>query len=376
MKQQLLTLVALFFFLAGYSESAITLLDQYDNDITGKTITVYSSNPSAETLESHIKVWNSGTTGLDVYVRRINNTVVAGSTNSFCFGINCYPPSTDTSTDVTHIDPGTINTSFLGDYYPGGRGISSVTYEFFDNTTTGSKIAASVTVLYAVADVLDLFDEEGNLVNNAAISVRTTDTSSAAYLDARVKVKNNTSAELFMYARRITNAAVSGTTNTFCYGVCYPPFVDTSFVVVSIPGGTTDSSFVADYTPAGQAGTTSLTYEFFDLTTLGSPVTASVTIEFTLSGVGIPENTTMLFDGPNPNPAGSFTTFTYELPASTRSAFLSVRNMAGAEVQSVMLDRESGKAVLNTADLPSGIYLYSLVIDGSVSFTKKLVVRH
>ncbi|MBK7213286.1 MAG: T9SS type A sorting domain-containing protein [Bacteroidales bacterium] len=377
MKQLLLFLSASLLSLVVAAQPGLRILDQYDNDVTGKTITVYHSSPLAEVLEAHLKVENTGDTDLDVFLRRVNNNVVSTSTNSFCFGVNCYPPNVDTSQDVTRIQVGNINSSFLGDYYPnGGRGISSVTYEFYDNTTFATKVSASVTILYAVADVIDLFDEEGHTVNNSVINVHTTDTSSAAYLDAKVKVKNNTSQELFMFARRITNVAVPGTMNTFCYGVCYPPFVDTSFVVVSIPGGAVDSNFVADYTPSGQGGTTSLTYEFYDLYSLGSPVTATVTIEFSLSGVGIPENSTLVFDGPAPNPAQDYTTFTYDLPVSARSASLVIRNLLGAVVDHVILDRESGKAIVNTASLPSGIYLYSLLIDNKVSFTNKLIVRH
>lgn len=377
MKQLLLFFLASLLSLVVAAQPSLRILDQYDNDVTGKTITVYHNSPLAELLEAHLKVVNNGDTDLDVFLRRVNNNVVSVSSNSFCFGVNCYPPNVDTSQEVTRIQVGNINSSFVGDYYPnGGRGISSVTYEFYDNTTAATKVSASVTILYAVADVIDLYDEEGHTVNNSVITVHTSDTSASAYLDTKVKVKNNTSQDLFMYARRITNVAVPGTTNTFCYGVCYPPFVDTSFVVVNIPGGAVDSNFVADYTPAGQGGTTSLTYEFYDLSTLGYPVTATVTIEFSLSGVGIPENSSLVFDGPTPNPAQQFTTFTYDLPKSAKSASLLIRNLIGAEVDHIVLDRESGKAIVNTASLPSGIYLYSLLIDNKVSFTHKLIVSH
>lgn len=377
MKQLLLSFFALLVISAVSAQPGLQVLDQYDNDVTGKTITVYSNNPLAELLESHLKVRNSGDQELSVFLRRVNNSVVANSSNSFCFGVNCYPPFIDTSQVATQLGIGVTDASFLGDYYPGGgRGITSVTYEFYDNTTTASKISASVTVLYAVADVLDLFDEAGNLVNNKIINIHSTNTSAAAIMAAMVKVKNNSSVELFTYAGRIQNTVVPGSFNTFCYGVCYPPFVDTSSVVVQIPAGAIDTNFVADYSPSGNGGTTSLTFNFYDNFTLGSPVVATVTIEFTLSGVGIPENTMFVFTEPSPNPASSFTTFSYELPAQTRNAYLSIRNMLGSEINNVVLDRDSGKAVVNTDQLASGMYLYSLVIDGKISFTKKLIVKH
>ncbi len=377
MKRLLLSLLAMSFLGTVVAQPALQIFDQYDNDVTGKTITVYSNNPLAELMESHLKVYNSGDTDLNVFVRRINNTAVTNSSNAFCFGINCYPPTTDTSQVETPIQVGIMNTTFIGDYYPNqGRGISSVTYEFYDNTSTANKVSASVTVLYALADVLDILDEEGNIINNSTLVVSSNDTSMAAYFDAKVLVRNNTSTDLFMYARRIQNAVVPGTTNTFCYGVCYPPFIDTSFVVVTIPAGGTDNNFVADYTPAGNAGATSLTYEFYDNYTLGEPTTASFTVIFNLSGVGMPENKGLSFSEPTPNPASSFTVFNFDLPASVRSAYMSIRSISGSEVEQIMLDRESGKAIVHTADLPAGLYLYSLVTDGKVNFTKKLLVRH
>jgi len=374
-----LLLSASFFLLIALvnSQPAMQVLDMYENDITGKTITVYTDNPLATDLKSHVYVKNSGDTDLVVYVRRIVNSAVSQSTNGFCFGVNCYPPNIDTSQVETPISIGEINTTFEGDYYPnGGRGISSITYEFYDINTTANKVAASVTVLYGVADVIDLFDEDDHLVNNSTIVVHSTDTSQSSYLHAQVKLKNNTSSELTMYARRIDNSVVPGTMNTFCFGVCYPPDVDTSTVEVKIPGGATDENFLADYYPNGNAGATSLTFAFFDNVTLGAPVTASVTIIFNVSGVGVPENSLYVLNEPYPNPALEFATFTYDLPVSTKTAYLSIRNMVGAEVETVLLDRASGKAVVNTSNLPTGIYLYSLILDGKVNFTKKLAVRH
>lgn len=362
---------------AASSQPALQVLDIYENDITGKTITVYSDNPLAELLESHVYVKNSGDIDLSILVRRIINSAVSPSTNAFCFGVNCYPPFVDTAQVETSIAVGEINTSFIGDYYPnGGRGISSITYEFFDIRTTANKVAASVTVLYAVADVIELFDEDDHLVNNSTIVVHSTDTSQSAYLDAKVKVKNNTSAELTMYARRIDNTIVPGTMNTFCFGVCYPPDVDTSTVEVKIPGGATDENFLADYYPNGQAGATSLSFVFFDNVTLGAPVTANVTIIFNVSGVGVPDVASSLLNEPYPNPASEFTTFTYELPVSAKTAYLCIRSLPGAEVETILLDKASGKAIVNTATLPSGIYLYSLIVDGRVNFTRKMIVNH
>jgi len=88
------------------SQPALQVLDMYENDITGKTITIYTDNPLATDLKSHVYVKNSGEIDLSVYVRRIVNSAVSQSTNGFCFGVNCYPPLVDTSQVETRISIG------------------------------------------------------------------------------------------------------------------------------------------------------------------------------------------------------------------------------------------------------------------------------
>ena len=376
MKHLILLLTSLFLITLVSAQPSLQVLDHNNNVVTGKTITIYNNDYNAALLSLQLKVQNTGNADLNVFTYRKNNIVAAGSANSFCFGVNCYPPFVDTSKVVTPIRAGAIDTSFLGDYYPyGALGVSSVTYIFYDNTTFSSTVSASVTVNYAVAPI-ELFDTAGNQVNGSVISVLSSDTSSASLLNATVKVKNNSGSDLVMFVHRISNTVVPYTSNSFCFGVCYPPTTDTSTVSVTIPNRKEDSTFLADYYPNGNGGTTSLTYEFYDNGAFGSPLVASFTVNFTLKGVGVPDISKTIFNGPFPNPSSDFTTFNYTLPADISNAYLIIRNMLGIEIQRVLLSRESGKAIVNTSQLQSGMYVYSLIMNGNPAFTRKLVVKH
>jgi hypothetical protein len=88
----------------------------------------------------------------DVYVRRIINYEVPGTMNSFCFGVNCYGPTTNVSTYPAVLAPGVIDKSFYGDYYPDAHtGTTSITYEFFDNSTFNKPVKAKATIDFRIS---------------------------------------------------------------------------------------------------------------------------------------------------------------------------------------------------------------------------------
>ena len=76
-----------------------------------------------------------------------------------------------------------------------------------------------------------------------------------------------------------------------------------------------------------------------------------------------------------PNPANSQVTIGYSVPAGTDGTIV-IRDVLGSAKKTVRLDAASGKVSINTSDLSSGIYFYSLEVNGKTAQTKKLVVRH
>jgi hypothetical protein len=225
-------------------------------------------------------------------------------------------------------------------------------------------------------DTLELYDTLGNKINNSTINVNGSNPSVDA-LVGFIWVKNTTNTMMSdVYVRRKINQEASGTENAFCFGVnCYPPWVNTSGVATTIGGGITDESFYADYYPYGNGGMTSITYEFFDSITFGKRVSAKATIEFGISAVGIDENK-MVFKGPFPNPASLHANLDYNLPTATNTAQLIISNTLGVIVETVNLEGRSGKNTLDVSGYASGIYFYSITVDGKVVQTKKLIVKH
>ena len=75
-----------------------------------------------------------------------------------------------------------------------------------------------------------------------------------------------------------------------------------------------------------------------------------------------------------PNPFAEQTTITYNVPASVGKAQLIFFNTNGQVIQTVDIKtRGKGKANVFASDLSSGLYNYTLVADGKVIDSKKMV---
>lgn len=76
-----------------------------------------------------------------------------------------------------------------------------------------------------------------------------------------------------------------------------------------------------------------------------------------------------------PNPADGTTTVRYFLPATTNKASLLVTSSNGAVVKTFSLAKNGeGTISIPSAELAAGAYYYSLLIDGKVSATKKMII--
>jgi hypothetical protein len=75
----------------------------------------------------------------------------------------------------------------------------------------------------------------------------------------------------------------------------------------------------------------------------------------------------------SPNPVQGSTRIAYTLPNGTTSARLLLTDNAGKTIKSMQLTA-SGVIHINTATLSSGIYTYSLIVDGRITDSKKMTV--
>ena len=77
-----------------------------------------------------------------------------------------------------------------------------------------------------------------------------------------------------------------------------------------------------------------------------------------------------------PNPATTFTTIKYELADENIRAKIILCNILGNVVGEYHLTKEANLLSISTQDFSSGVYFYTLNIDGKNLVTRRLVVNH
>lgn len=195
-------------------------------------------------------------------------------------------------------------------------------------------------------------------------------------IEVHLAVKNNTSSVMDIKVKKIEQSIIAGSMNYFCWTECYAPFIFLTPDSMRFPAGHTDSvSFTADYMALGNAGTSEVSYVFFNNNNPND--STSVNIHFYGSPTGIINPTLSKAGISNafPNPARNTISLDYTLPADAASAHILIRDIVGSTLKQTNLNGLNGKAVINIEDLNSGIYFYSLIVNNEVIATRKLIVR-
>lgn len=191
--------------------------------------------------------------------------------------------------------------------------------------------------------------------------------------------------------RREVMSEVSGTINYFCWaGQCFGENTDTSETMSSKNSGECDNTFIGYYEPLGNTGQTVVKYCFYDSNNPTDEECITITYEgdgtllptgiqtiCTLTGIEDLRPSKTHLGGARPNPASNSTIISYELKnLSNGNDIIRVHDMLGQQVQEFVLDSKIGQVEVDVADLPSGLYFYSMQVGGDVISSKKLVVTH
>lgn len=234
-------------------------------------------------------------------------------------------------------------------------------------------IFALLTFYTGFSQSLALADSTGPISNNSNIARRghPSDDEIVAY----VFVHNTTASAIDVMVKKVEINILGGTTNTFCWGLCFPPNIYISPDPKTINGNSWDSiDFSGHYNPLTITGGSKIRYVFFNRANPSDSVCVNVNYEAWMVGIDnqIAKNT---LSGAYPNPANNMVTFEYSGNNANAGSVI-IRDIVGTIVKQSDLASTSGKVSVNTADLPDGIYFYSLVVNGTSVTTKKLVVRH
>jgi len=190
-------------------------------------------------------------------------------------------------------------------------------------------------------------------------------------------LKNGTDQDLRIAAARETLSAIDGTENSFCWsGNCYSSTTDTSLAEYDmlIPAGQTSADvFSGHYTHNNKYGETMVKYTLFERGNVENNATIVVIYKYSLTGIEANAEKISVSDV-YPNPATGMVNIDYNL-SNASSASVKIVNLLGSVVKSVNLSGGSNKTSIDVSDLTQGVYFYSVLVDGNVYKTRKLIVK-
>ena len=131
---------------------------------------------TSEIIKLPLHVKNTASATLSVKAKKIQNSLVTGSENSFCFAGTCYDPSTITSLASATIASNVFDTTFEADYNANGRsGNSNITYVFFNTANPSDSISVIVnyTTSVGINDISKSDISFSNAFPNPASSIIT-----------------------------------------------------------------------------------------------------------------------------------------------------------------------------------------------------------
>lgn len=191
-----------------------------------------------------------------------------------------------------------------------------------------------------------------------------------------ITVKNISANSIVTRCTRNVISAVAGSENSFCWGSgCYGVSTNTSPLLQSptIAPSTAENTFVGDYKPHLNAGSTTIKYLFYD--NANGTDSVSVTVVYSIAtGINEPSKVSGTISAAYPNPSNSFVSIKYDMNEFSQKGKIVLYDMLGKAVKIMELTDKQGVSKINVSDLNSGIYFYTFSIDDKAIATKKLVV--
>ena len=166
----------------------------------------------------------------------------------------------------------------------------------------------------------------------------------------------------------------------FCWGgVCYGFITNTSTHSDTLSRGDTVEYAHGGFHSIFVAGPANVIrkvhYQVYNINTTFRNDTAGFTIQYNPTMAGINElNLSGTISQAYPNPSSSEVYIKYDVNSLSPKSRIIIYDMLGKEVKEIMLNDKQGTAKIDTEDLHSGIYFYSLRVGDKTISTKKLVV--
>jgi hypothetical protein len=184
----------------------------------------------------------------------------------------------------------------------------------------------------------------------------------AGEMVAEWPVTNISNTSISLKCSRTVISAVPGTSNYFCWGVCFGETTNISLVSQTILPSDTNHTFYAHYKPLGNPGETLINYCFFNA--INPSDQACQTVSFCYEStcpIGVSEVNSTKFELVGSNPLKGLSFINYQMPLGVTEGQLFITNMQGELIKKSNVRGNSGSILLNAQDYASGVYQFTLL---------------
>lgn len=214
----------------------------------------------------------------------------------------------------------------------------------------------TVTTLFVTAQSIALVSPVAQVVADASTLT------GAGEMVAEWPVTNISDVQVAVKCNRSIVSEIAGSSNYFCWGVCYGETTNVSLLAQTIFASDTNSTFYAHYKPQGNPGESIISYCFFNT---ANPVDqACQTVSFCYEAsceIGIEEQTNSKLELVGSNPLKGISFLNYQLPVGLNEAELMITNTQGQLIKSATLVGKSGSILVSSEDFASGVYNFTLI---------------
>lgn len=204
-------------------------------------------------------------------------------------------------------------------------------------------------------------------------------------------VSNITSDEKEVKITREIVSYVNNASDQLCWGTCTIHFeTDDMVEKPTLTFAANDTKFTGlndetdyeglggafHYLPMGNAGTTILKYTLISVNGLSEVEEDVLVVKYTANDNATSINETMMakLSNPYPNPATTYAKIDYNM-GTVNNASMTVYNVIGTKIKSFALNESEGTVVVNTSNLPAGLYFVNVEYKGQVIGNRKLMVE-
>lgn len=165
MKYNILLLISIVLISAGTLFAQNIIISDHGTAIPNNGNVYYMCDYNS-IIEGHLSITNNSSYSMDIKVKKIEQSIVSGSSNYFCWS-ECYSPFVFVSPSSLPIAAGqTDSSNFIIDYMPmGAAGTSIITYVIFNENNPNDSAAVNVHFYGSPTGINTAFFSQVSLLN-------------------------------------------------------------------------------------------------------------------------------------------------------------------------------------------------------------------